>query len=134
MLTSRTANLLLKSKVHEIKLLGTCLLMQYEERNASVLQQMLVQQTSLSTTRKFISSYSKLDRCLQDSVTYTFSHLLKPVDQRLIVCELEQVIEERYRCLGKSLNLGYFFSSLDKLKYFASSFELHLKHELLQDL
>ena len=30
--------------------------------------------------------------------------------------------------------MGYFFSSLDKLKYFASSFELHLRHELLQDL
>lgn len=36
--------------------------------------------------------------------------------------------------LGKSLNLGYFFSSAEKLKYFASSFELHLKCELLQDL
>ena len=94
----------------------------------------MVQHASLSTAHKFLASYSKLDRCLTDSVTYTFSHLLKPVDQRLISCELEQIVEERYRCLGKSLNMGYFFSSLDKLKYFASSFELHLRHELLQDL
>ena len=88
----------------------------------------------LNVAHKFMSSYAKLDRSLTDSVTYTFAHLLKPVDQRLIVCELEQVVEQRYRSLGKSLNLGCFFPSLDKLKYFASSFELHLKCELLQEL
>ena len=91
----------------------------------------MVQHATLSTAHKFVTSYSKLDRCLSDSVTYTFSHLLKPVDQRLITCDLEQIVGDRYRSLGKSLNMGYFFSSLDKLKYFASSFELHLKHDLL---
>ena len=67
-------------------------------------------------------------------MTHVFSHLLKPVDQRLIVAEIEQIIGERYRSLGKSLCLGYFFSSPDKLKQFGSSFELNLKHELLKDL
>ena len=32
------------------------------------------------------------------------------------------------------MNMGYFFSKLEKFKYFASSFELHLKHQQLEDL
>ena len=61
-----------------------------------------------------------------------FEHLLKPVDQRLTICELEQIIEERYRNLAtKSLNMGYFFGTQDKFKYFGSSFELHTRHSLL---
>lgn len=89
MLASRTANLLQKSKVHEIKLLGTNLLTHVEEKSAAHMQRLLVQHSTLSTAHKFLASFSKLDKCLSDSVTYTFSHLLKPVDQRLITCELE---------------------------------------------
>ena len=125
MLTSRTASQLQKARVHDIKILGTHLLTKAQENDASFLQQLLVQNASLSTAHKFLTSFTKLDRCMSDSVTYAYSHMLKPVDQRLIICELEQIIEERYRCLGKSLNLGYFFSNVSKLKYFASSFELH---------
>lgn len=43
-------------------------------------------------------------------------------------------MQSRYRSLGKSINLAYFFSNLDKLKYFASTLELHLQYESLQDM
>ena len=49
-------------------------------------------------------------------MTHVFSHLLKPVDQRLIIAEIEQIIGERYRSLGKSLCMSYFFASPEKLK------------------
>lgn len=42
---------------------------------------------------------------------------------------------QRYRSVdGKSLYLSYFFSSKDKLKYFAAEYDLHERHKLLEDL
>ena len=36
--------------------------------------------------------------------------------------------------MGKSINMGYFFSNLDKLRSFSGAFELQAKQELLKDL
>ena len=55
---------------------------------------MLVEQGRLSICAKFAQAYQKLDKGLQNTVTYVFSRVLSPVNQRLLICEMEQVIEE----------------------------------------
>ena len=55
---------------------------------------MLVEQGRLSICAKFAQAFQKLDRGLQDTVTYVFSRVLSPVNQRLLICEMEQVIED----------------------------------------
>ena len=134
MLTARVSNLLQNKRLLEVKLLSTSLLSKGQDTDAKYLQQCLVKNSQYNLIERFSEDQVKKERCLAGTMTHVFSHLLKPVDQRLIIAEMDQIIGERYRSLGKSLCLGYFFKSTEKLKYFGSSFELNLKHELLKDL
>lgn len=36
--------------------------------------------------------------------------------------------------MGKSINMTYFFSNVEKLRYFGSTFEMKERHEALKDL
>jgi len=60
--------------------------------------------------------------------------VLSPVEQRLITAEIEGIIDERYRKMGKSLSMAYFFSRAEKMRAFATNHELPGHLERLQDM
>lgn len=94
MIVARTSNLLQQKKLGEIKLLGSCLLTKKQYSDASYLQGLLIRTGELNILKQFTASFTDQERCLKDSATYMFARLLAPIDQRLVSCEIEQIIDE----------------------------------------
>lgn len=134
LVVSKTAACLSNPRVQKIKLLSSRLLTKGEETDYKLLQSLFLQGGRLSVSQRVSQTYCKLESSLDDVITYFFSTMLSPVDKRLLTCELEQIFEERYRSLGKSLNLGYFFSNVEKMRYFATSCDFQTAIKLLVDL
>ena len=94
MLVSRTASLLTQKQLGAIRLLGSSLLTKNQDEDAKYLQQLMLRTGELNVTQKYAQSFVEQDRRLIDSATYAFSRLLEAVDQRLLTCEFEQILEE----------------------------------------
>ena len=94
MVTARTASLLQSNRIQDIVLLRSVLLTKGQEKDAGFLQRVITDSHRLNATERFAASFAKMNQRLADTTTHVFSRVLMPVEQRLLICELEQVIDE----------------------------------------
>ena len=80
MIAAKTAFMLGHQKLKNCKMLGTRLLTQHNDTDAALVQRYLLNGGQLSVVRQFEECTARLDKQLQDTVTYVFSQVVSPVD------------------------------------------------------